>query len=259
MSLNIEFKTIERLKGLVPEPVPAYKAYPDWFQELPKKDSKCPFAFLNNNPYQLQFYNGNVTGCIGIQDFFKLGYIIPNWAHFVFREDNGSLVPNWLESPYSMNYKTHNMEEQFPTMKNPPTYKHFSKVLSPWIIQTSPGVSCLITHPVWHRNKNFTTATGVFHTDQSPLTLPWFFEWNVKIKNGLSVNEGFEVENQCIEREEPLMLVIPFYRKKFNSHVEYVSENEYDRLNKVQAAKTHKIISDDPYRKFRKSIQRLFS
>jgi len=258
MSLKVTFKTLKNLKELVPEPVPAYKSFPDWFSKLPKKSSKCPFSAIGNNLFNLQFSGSSgISGCLGIQDFLKTGYIIPSWTTFVFRENfDGQLHLNWLENPLNQTYQIHGSDQYF-EMKNPPIYNHFCKLNTPWIIQTQPGVSCLITNPVWHRNTSFTTSTGIYHTDKAPLTLPWFFEWNYKIKNQMFL-EDFETDKQVIERNEPVILIIPFYRKNYSSKIEYIDENEFRKLNLIQYHDTHKSKTDDIYRKFRKSLGILF-
>jgi len=259
MSLKISFKTSKNFEGIIPEPIPAYKCFPEWFSSLPKSTSKCPFAAFGENIYNLQYNPKNgIGGCLGIQDFLKFGYIIPSWSSFVFREDfDGKLYVNWVGNPVPTNYTIHG-SEQFSTMKNPPLYDHFGKIDTPWIIETSPGVSCLITDPIWHRNKNFTTSTGIFHTDKSPLGLPWFFEWNYKIDSQMSLGEDFSLEDQVIDVNQPLILIIPFYRKNFESKVQYIDGDEFTKMKLIQCAKTHKITVDGPYRKFRKMLKILF-
>jgi len=259
VSLKITFTTTNYYKDLVPEPLPAYKKFPEWFSNLPKNNSsKCPFTAVQNNILNLQYAKSNsMANCIGIQDFLKTGYIVPSWSSFIFREDyDGELYVNWMENPLNQSISSSGMD-QFYGMKNPPIYNNFFKFSTPWIVQTQPGVSCLITNPIWHRNTSFTTSTGIFHTDKSPLSLPWFFEWNYKIKNKMNIND-IDVENQVIDREEPIMLIIPFYRKTYRSEVKYVDEKEYDRLNKLQFHATHKFKSEDLYRKFRRKLGILF-
>jgi hypothetical protein len=258
MSLKIEFITKNYLKDIVSEPIPAYKFFPKWYQELPKKTSKCPFRF-DKSPYNIQYDSKlGIKGCLGIQDFLKVGYIIPSWSNFIFREDiNESLYVNWLENPWPNEYVNHEMN-QFPSMNNPPIYKHFGKLLTPWIIKTSPGVSCLITNPVWHRKQSFTTSTGIFHTDQTTLHLPWFFEWNYKIESGMDL-DTMSYESQVIEKGDPLILIIPFYRKQFESSVKYVDEKDFDHFIMKQSVRTHNLkFNDDLYRSFRKKLGRLF-
>jgi hypothetical protein len=259
MSLEIQFICKESHRDIIPEPVSADKAFPNWFAEMPKQ-SKCPFAFLTeDNIYDLKHNRReNVAGCRGIVDFLKLGYIIPSWDNFVFREDeDGSLYVNWLYSGEDTNYSMH-LEDQYQTMPNKPLYGHFSKITTPWLVKTSPGVSCLVTHPVWHKDTPFTTSTGVFHTDKSPMELHWFFEWNYKIQSGMSL-EDMDVDNQTVDVGDPIVLIIPFYRKNFSSVTKYVSSDEFDRLKRSIFFNTHPLMKfNDPYSKFRKTLGRMF-
>ena len=194
-SLKINFYCDEKYQNRVPEPIESSKSFPEWFSELPLVPKK--YATNGNDVYSLRVDEShmNVKKCLGIQDFLKTGYLIPAWADFVFREDeNGSLYVNWVENLYDdTNYNAHG-ESQYYTMPNKPIYGHFGKVNTPWIVKTDPGVSCLITHPVWHNNKSFTSATAVFHTDVSPLNIPWFFEWNYKIETKMDV-ENLDVKS----------------------------------------------------------------
>lgn len=265
MGLKIHFYAKERFKDIILEPQPAEKMFPKWFSLLEKKSvSKCPFKFVNgpHDPWAIEPKNedANLKGCPGIVDFLKQGYLIPSWDNFVFRDDGrGSLVVNWTDDSFGNKYGFHG-PEQFSTMPQDsmPRYGYWSKIFSPWIVRTDPGVSCLITHPVWHRNNNFTTATSVMHTDKVPLNIPWFFEWNYKVKSGYDL-ETMDLKNQVVEKGTPLMLIIPFYRKKFQSSVEYVSDTTFDRYCHMKEYHTHSLKNNDLYSTFRKSLGKLFT
>ena len=87
------------------------------------------------------------------------------------------------------------------------------------------------------------------------------FEYNQKINSGLSLDrkDGFDPNIQVIEKDEPIMLVIPFLRKEFKSKVEYVDQYEFNRLGHMQLYQTHHGINfESPYGKFRKKIGNLF-
>jgi len=71
--------------------------------------------------------------------------------------------------------------------------------------------------------------------------------------------ETMDVDNQTIDVGDPLMLIIPFYRKNFSSVTKYVSSDEFDRLSKSIFYKTHPLMKfNDPYSKFRKTLGRMF-
>lgn len=263
--MNIKFISEKQYEGTFPEPVPALQMFPEWFSQIEESPykSKCPFGFKStNNVYNLA-YEPPVTikNCLGIQDFLKTGYIIPAWSHFVFREDvNKSLYINWVDSSYPNSYVSHSVD-QFKNISNPPIYNGFAKISTPWIIQTRKGISCLITHPVWHRNNSFTTSTGIFHTDQSPLHLQWIFEWNYKILSGMSMDEseGFDVKKQVIEKGDPVILIVPFVRKEFKSQISYVESGEFRKLNQQQIHLTHHgVFKKSFYHNFRSKMDNLF-
>jgi len=263
--VEIKFLTNEKFKECIPEPQPAEKLFPEWFAKMDKvKSKKCPFRFKNkDNPFEITYQRGgeesnNISGCPGIADYLKFGYIIPAWDNFIFREHEGGLLINLTDDYYDSTIGFHG-EHQYHTMPedSKPIYNHYTKITSPWIIRTSPGVSVMITHPVWHGNDNFTTATGIFHTDTSPLNLPWFFKWNYKIKSGMEL-ESMDSKQQVITTGTPIMTVIPFYRNSFESSVEYINEVECQRLGHMQEVLTHSLYRTDLYAKLRKTIGRLF-
>jgi hypothetical protein len=260
MSLKVNFYCDEKYKGEVYEPIESSKLFPSWFADL-QYNPKKRYSIINNNPYFLDITKDsvNLKNCPGITDFLKTGYIIRSWGEFVFREtDDESLHVNWVSTYYDKtNYIIH-PQEQYETMPNKPIYGHFSKINTPWAIKTDKGVSCLITHPIWHNNKLFTTSTGVFHTDASPLSLPWFFEWNSKIKTGMSV-DNIDIENQVIPKGEPIILIIPFYRKKYSHTINYISEMEMKNMTRSQENLTRDTVASKcPYTQFRKNLGKLF-
>lgn len=263
MSLKITFIADEQYRECIPEPQPTSTVFPEWFSklELPSK-SKCPFSFMNrDNPYELQIgpSNNNVKNCPGIFDFLTTGYIIPAWDNFIFRhDDNEGLYVNWSSTYRDNRIDSHDLN-QFYTMghNERPSYDKFFKIYTPWFIRTSPGVSCLIIHPYWHRKNNFTTVSGVYHTDSQEMSLNWFLEWNYEIKTGMEL-ESIDIENQTICKGDPIMMIIPFYRKSYEKEVKYVSTTEVDRLNTKVGGNYQSFKLNDPYRLFRKKLTKLF-
>jgi len=261
MSLKINFFCEEKYRDRVPEPIPASKSFPKWFSELSFDNSKLKYRQDPNNIHNLIQNNDNfnVKKCLGIQDFLNTGYIIPSWGDFIFREsDSGELYINWMENYYDdTSYQPH-PDFQYKTMPNKPVYGHFGKIFTPWVIKTDPGVSCLITHPFWHRNKSFTSTSAVMHTDNFGFRIPWFFEWNYKIESGMDL-ESMSIEDQVVGKGEPLVLIIPFYRKNYTSKVDYISSEKWNTLYLSQMNQTHDTMGGQcPYKNFRKTLGKLF-
>jgi len=261
MTLKINFYCNEKYKNRIPEPVAASKCFPDWFSRLPLDNKKLKYDVNPQNIYEILADNSkaNVKKCLGIQEFLNTGYIIPSWADFIFREqEDGNLYVNWMENYYDKTLYLPHLNRQYHTMPNKPIYGHFGKIFTPWIIKTDPGVSCLITHPWWHRNKSFTSSTAIMHTDFTPLIIPWFFEWNYKIETKMEI-KNIDVEKQIVPKNEPLVLIIPFYRKTFSSKINYISEDKMNNLDYAQLHLTHDSTgSQCPYKNFRKTIGKLF-
>jgi len=259
MSLKINFYCDKKYKELVPEPIQSSKQFPKWFSDLPFDNRKFKLSIDPNDPYRLVDKQAlNVKKCLGISEFLNTGYIIPSWTDFIFRErEDGNLHVNWVDNFYPNTYHSHT-NEQYETMPNKPIYGHFGKICTPWIIKTDPGVSCLLTHPIWHRNKNFTTTTAIIHTDIAPFFVNWFFEWNFKMSNE---NWQIDIKNQIVAKNDPIILIIPFYRKKYSSKINYISNEEWDRMLKVQRHLTHDSHVNEtqcPYKNIRKTFGRLF-
>lgn len=255
---TIKFYTIDRYKDLIPEPYPSYKKTPSWFSntEIISKKSKCPFRFLHGSNLTID-KKSNITGCPGLIDFFSTGYIIPAWNNFAFRNDNGRLYVNW-EHNYYEQYDLHETSEQISgfSEEEAPKYDGFSKLATPWFVKTSPGVSIMYTHPLWDREKRFTTVTGIMHTDKTPMPLKWFFEWNTNIENDMM--SSIIPRDQIVTIGTPLVLIIPFVREKFVSSVEYVDERSMEIIKHKTSIFTHDWMNNSLYNEFRKKIMKRF-
>ena len=222
MSLDIEFIADEKYAGLIPEPIPAYKKFPEWYSKLDGR--KCPLRFVNDEPFP---DGGNLKNCPGITDYMKAGYIIPAWNTFTFRgvDDYGVKV-NWLDSYVDTSMTVHS-DNQFYTFldEQKPTYGAFFKITGPWFVKTKPGVSIILTHPVWHRNKTFTSCTGIYHSDINACQLQWFFEFNQPLNN-----IDFDFDTQMVTEGSPIIQIIPFYRDSFKSEVKYVTSQKFKHI-----------------------------
>jgi hypothetical protein len=232
MSLKISFYTSEENKGLIPEPVPAYKEIPKWFSDLPMPSAKkCPFRFLSEDKKEIGKEINNTKTCPGIFDFLSSGYIIKSWSTFLFREESeGQIYINWVDSVVKNELTHHSSSLVGEYFNEDDPYKFFLKLKSPWYMKTDPGVSTLILHPLWNNENRFSTAAGIYHTDISPLEINWMFKWNKKINTGMEL-DGMS-EDQIVEINTPLMCLVPFYRKKFESEINYIENWKIDRLQK---------------------------
>ena len=258
--MKIQFYTKYSNKEIIPEPVPASKVVPKWFSDIQIEKIKSPIISDSDNIKELERNRGKITikKCPGVQEILKTGYVIRSWADFIFREEDGFLYVNWVDdhSDHKNGYSLHGMN-QIEGIPNAPLYGGFHKIISPWTIKTEPGISVMIMDAFWQNKSNFTSVQGIVHTDVSPLQLHWMFEWNYKIKTGMSTN--IDVDNQLVKYGDPLFLVIPFRRQSFEMECNYVSEEEWARMNGVELTMLDdKVASKCPYVKFRQTIGNLF-
>lgn len=290
----ITFYTNEIHEGNLDPIYPAYKQFPEWYGKS-KKTSKCPFAsFFNNEPVSIpkidsqqpvdiskllnEFHKSEqekiaksnrlisnprvlmrdttVVNCPGITDFLKTGYVVPAWTDMAFRKYNNEIIFNTIDNFPDVHHGVH-ISDQYRGMKESelPLSGGFHKVSTPWIIKTSPGISLLITHPYWSRNKTFTSVSAVVHSDESPLVLKWFFEFNQELPDTPDV---VNMDQQIIKRGTPLILLIPFRREEINHKIEYLSVENMQKLYRNTTSSTVSWISDTWYNKVRKQIGNLY-
>jgi len=256
---QIEFICTEKYKNLIPEPYPSYKKIPDWYLKTKNLEhSKCPFKKFVNDIKPVKKLT-NIKTCPAVSDAINTGYIIPSWTNFMFRKIDNQIYFNW-ENTFEADYEYHHRNDEFEGMNDfeSPQFNSFNKISSPWAIKTSPGISCIVTHPFWSREKRFTTVSGVVHTDVTPILLKWFFELNMNLENNLEIDEVTK-ERNCIVRGEPLILIIPFVRENFESNVSYISDQEYlSNIRERALYATHDWFGKSIYGNFRTSIGKLF-
>jgi hypothetical protein len=256
--MKIEFFIEDQYKGLIPEPYSSSKKIPNWYKKTENLNrSKCPIVSSIHNAQEI-LKKVNIKSCPAINDYLSTGYVIPAWTNFLFREVNGEFYINW-ENSFTSHYGFHEKKSQFDGMLNEesPDYDRFHKLDSPWHMKTSPGVSCLIVHPFWQREKRFTTVSGIVHSDISPLPVKWFFEVNTNLKETANKIE-FDKEF-VIQRGTPLIQIIPFFRKEFNSEIKYVDNNFYHKkVIQPSLYATKDWFNKSLYNNFRESLGKLF-
>ena len=265
---DITFYTVDGYEETIEEPKPCFKQIPKWYVETTNvntthKKNKCPF--VNTSGHYPEIY-ANIKTCPAVFDYLTSGYIIPAWDNFVVRNVNDSLYMSWQQTPIHTakvnhifnTHQTHLQADGLLNFDEQPLYGGFHKLLSPWFVQTPPGISLYVTNPNQYRDKRFTTVDAVIHPDKHPMSLQWFFEWNKSIieTDNFSL---IDTKLQCIKKGTPLMLIIPFRREQHTHQIKYMSEKDYQ----IHCVDTNRRYTNDwfnntLYNSFRKSIGRLF-
>ena len=212
-------------EGIVPAPVRAKTAIPDWFRKLPAV-----------TPSRVSPSDSGITvkRCMPFLDAMTTGYVI-GLAATVRMEisDNGQTVDCGWDFDRTMvsNHASHQVAGN-PRDPMPPCKFH-----NFWTIVTPPGWSCLFVPPLNRPNGIFEIVSGVVDTDtyQSEIHFPFF----------ATGEDGLHV----LERGMPIVQIIPFKRDATDIEADIRSESAEEAntrksiLRKTQA-------SDGWYRKF---------
>jgi hypothetical protein len=167
-SMMLTFRCPPQLETVLPRPVPAVLGLPDWFKTLPHK------AF---NP-SVGAPTHTVKKCPPFIDAMTYGFLIPlpidlkvEAGEFTWDFD----VPDGVDSEYSRSPIDFHDPSQVAGTPFFDGDRFVIKFNNFWTVETPPGYSLLITHPVNRTDLPFTTLTGLVDCDtfhDSPLNFP---------------------------------------------------------------------------------------
>lgn len=205
-------------EGIIPAPVRAKTALPEWFRKLPPVTE----SRVSANDSGL-----TVKRCMPFLDAMTTGWVI-GLAATVRMEvsDEGRTVDcGWdFDRTLVSNHASHQVAGN-PRDPMPPCKFH-----NYWTIVTPPGWSCLFVPPLNRPNGAFEIVSGVVDTDtyQSEIHFPFF----------ATGEDGLHV----LERGTPIVQVIPFRRETSDLAADIRSESEEEAttrktiLRKTQAS-----------------------
>ncbi len=212
-------------EGIIPAPVRAKTALPDWFRKLPPVTE----ARVSTNDSGL-----TVKRCMPFLDAMATGWVI-GLAATVRMEilDKGQTVNcGWdFDRTLVSNHASHQVAGN-PREPLPPCKFH-----NYWTIRTPPGWSCLFVPPLNRPNGVFEVVAGVVDTDtyQSEIHFPFF----------ATGEDGLHV----LERGTPIVQVIPFRRETTDLDGDIRSESEDERATRKSILRKT-LAADGWYRKF---------
>jgi hypothetical protein len=193
-------------EGVIPAPVRAKTALPDWFRKLPPVDTA-----------HLSATNSGITvkRCMPFIDAMAAGWVIGLAATVRMdiseggrRVDCGWDFDRTLVSNHASHQVAGNPREPLPPCK----FHNY------WTIRTPPGWSCLFVPPLNRPNGVFEIVAGVVDTDtyQSEIHFPFF----------ATGEDGLHV----LERGTPIVQVIPFRRQTSDLDADIRSESETEGM-----------------------------
>ncbi|CDZ29096.1 DUF6065 family protein [Neorhizobium galegae] len=222
---RLTFLCREEDEGVIPPPVRARTALPDWFRKLPAVDET-----------RISPTNSGITvkRCMPFLDAMAAGWVIGLAASVRMEiSDGGKTVDcGWdFDRTLVSNHASHQVAGN-PREPLPPCKFH-----NYWTIRTPPGWSCLFIPPLNRPNGVFEVVAGVVDTDtyQSEIHFPFFAIG----EDGLHM----------LERGTPIVQVIPFRRDASDLDADIRAENAPESVvRKTILRKT--LAADGWYRKF---------
>jgi hypothetical protein len=207
--MKIKFSCDAHLLGVIPNPVSAIKAAPNYFKALKPQSSNHPSS-------------GTVKRCVPFLDALSAGFVIPMWCDVYILARNGEMSIDFpLNFPQRETLGSHSSVQ---ISKHPLSSKPYGnmpmKWINPWVIETEPGVSCIFTPPLNHMETRFKLFDGVVDTDTYYSNINFPFLWT-----------GGDGEF-FITKGTPLVQVIPFRRER---HELEVSATDFDKRRLVDS------------------------
>jgi hypothetical protein len=194
----IEFYCHPSLQGVIPEPKPAVKSFPEWYKTLAPEDFSSRDIF--NAPIM------TAKKCLPIIDAMSLGFTMPLCADLQVTT-NETLSEIKLHNPPNLKVaEFHDLKQvggrSYPGYPGQPV-----KFINHWVIKTKPGWSTLFITPINYFNQDFTCIGGMVDTDRYPKEVNFPAVWHTP---------NFD---DVIPAGTPLVTAIPIKRKAFSKKV----------------------------------------
>lgn len=189
----IEFYCEEEYFGIIKEPIPAYKAMPDWFKRIQP-------AMQNGGRDHFGAHGMTAKQCQPLVDVMSLGFIIPLAGDVNIRTNaDGSLIEAH-DPPFAKLIEFHDKAQLGGKLS--PTYPGPAiKFINHWVIKTAPGYSTLFVPPINRIEPRFTCLGGLVDTDKYCKQVNFPAIWHAKSHDDL------------LEAGTPLITCIPIRRK----------------------------------------------
>lgn len=223
----IEFYCEPELRGVVIEPVPAFKHIAEWWKKIP--------AHLPRNSQSPRDHFGDVAmtakDCLPLLDGMSLGYVMRLAADVHVRTDDEGKFLKVSSGPGYNSASTHSKEqlgEHYPTYPMPAIKFH-----NPWVMRTRKGYSTLFVPPLNHTGEErFRCMAAVVDTDTYDKQVNFPGLWFAKNYDGV------------VRAGTPLVTAIPFRRADIPRDVilrNMTPAERYriDQMARVQNSRSH--------------------
>jgi hypothetical protein len=214
----VMFRCPPELEAILPRPVPAVIGLPDWFKAMPGS----VFSDI------LQMEQLTVKRCPPFIDAMTYGFLIPLVTDL--HVDDGTFswtfdaprnaITSYSRSP--LDFHDSKQVEGTPFFEDDRFALKFNNF---WTIETPPGYSLLITHPINRLDLPFTTLTGLVDCDQYKDNFINFpAQWRDPAFRGV------------LPKGTPVAQCIPVRRESWSGRFETIVGDAVVRLQETAAA-----------------------
>jgi hypothetical protein len=192
-------------------PKPAKKFIPENFKKLKS-------SYNENAGNGINFEFSTIKRCIGIQQIYNSGFVIPSWTDFTIKVDqHGRYV--WSSLSNIMSVVHHSNQQVWSDFM--PEWTHL-KIETPWVFSEKTGVNMVWTNAEWFWKQlpNVKILNGVVdYKYQSTTSL------NIMMKNSSSLDVKFG---------DPLVHIIPISEYDVEINPVLLTKPEYDMKSSYQ-------------------------
>jgi hypothetical protein len=210
-----EYKFIvdPELKGLLPSPVPASKAIPDWYKSMPRSRHPYTDREMDSTTWLDEETKSELVGstfkeCIPVRDYLTSGYIIPMWSDVELFKVKGNLqfnfTKNIIENKDMLNAHLRSQYMDTSLWDGKSNTVYMPKLNSPWGFKTPIGYSSLFFSPRYTKSCVEILPAVIDTDDHHQINFPFIFK-------------GEEGEKHVLEAGTPIIQVVPFKREVWTS------------------------------------------
>jgi len=213
--LKVEtYAPTESVEDIADAPIPASKALPDWYKNIPRTSDLRGLVVENGGS------NLTVKACLPYLEAMSAGYMVNLWCDIQVTQTNNGPLLNWTSELAPLTSRTPASATGLQRLDG---FSEWSFAWNmPWGIKTPAGYSALITHPFNRPDLPFQTVSGITDTDN--YAVPGIATFCIS-----NTFEGF------IKAGTPILQVIPIKRHDWEIEIN-------QDLKKEEESKRKKII-----------------
>jgi hypothetical protein len=198
-------------------PVKASEYIPEWFKLVPKE-------LENTTNYGLKFNQETIRQCIGFNDLYKEGFILPLWQEVIIETDaDGKYI--WVSADLNKHASDNPLISDHPKKQwwnNSMRDVIHLKINSPWKFVEKTGIKFMCIEPSWnHLEEPFDLCV-----------LPGIVQFNAQHSTNINMLAPCVKQRIEISLGTPMWHVIPLSEHKVEIKNHLLDDLEYSKMFK---------------------------